>query len=139
MPLMHTLIRINEHSSTNRQLRNEELGKLARKQRSGVCQRSRSERQCGRKREHGYFLTHHRFPPIYTTQKARKQGCLCPFLIPRREKESGKEGQSAGREFVDFVSVHFRIVKRKQRLPHAKKESGTGSHHGRGDNVSLFP
>ena len=31
MPLMHTLISINEHSSTNRQLRNEELGKLARK------------------------------------------------------------------------------------------------------------
>ena len=62
-----------------------------------------------------------------------------PFLIPRREKESGKEWQSAGREFVDFVSVHFRIVKRKQRLPHAKKESDTGSHHGRGDNVSLFP
>jgi hypothetical protein len=52
--------------------------------------------------------------------------------------KQAKKG-SAGREFVDFVSVHFRIVKRKQRLPHAKKESGTGSHHGRGDIVSLFP
>lgn len=56
MPLMHTIISMNEHNSTNRQLRNKELGKLARKQRSGVCPRSRSERQCGRKREHGYFF-----------------------------------------------------------------------------------
>jgi len=60
-----------------------------------------------------------------------------PYPIPSAQKEEAKKG-TAGR-IVDFVSVHFRIVKRKQRLPHAKKESGTGSHHGRGDSVSHFP
>jgi len=85
-------------------------------------------------------LTHHRFPPIYTTQKARKQGCLCPFSRPSAQKGKEAKKGTAGMGIVDFVvSVHFRIVKRKQRLSHAKKESGTGSHHGRGDNVSLFP
>ena len=83
-------------------------------------------------------MTHHRFPPVYTT-KARKQDASASSHPPAQQREKAKNG-SAGREFVDFVvSVHFRIVKRKQRLPHAKKESGTGSHHGRGDNVSLFP
>jgi hypothetical protein len=64
-----------------------------------------------------------------------------PLSHPPSAQKGKRQRRARSRKgIVDFVvSVHFRIVKRKQRLPHAKKESGTGSHHGRGDSVSLFP
>ena len=88
--------------------------------------------------KHGYFVDASSISARLHHTKARTQDASAPFSSLGAKRKRQRRAHSR-KGIVDFVSVHFRIVKRKQRLPHAKKESGTGSHHGRGDSVSLFP
>jgi hypothetical protein len=39
-----------------------------------------------------FLLTHHRFPPVYTTQKARKQDASAPFSSLSAKKKAAKKG-----------------------------------------------
>ena len=57
--------------------------------------------------ELGILLTHHRFPPVYTTQKLESRMPL-PLSHPSAQKGRGKEGHIAGREVLilsQFISA----------------------------------